>query len=483
MRNPKSNARLKIPLLAACLLLSAGALNAAAGPPRSSQPAVDWDALGAGAGQYFQGYLRYDSSNPPGDTKAAIGFLKGILDLEEIPYQTFAAAPGKLNLVARLPGPQGVKPLLFMSHVDVVPANAADWSHYPFSGDYSDGYIWGRGAIDDKSQGLMALMTLVALKRQNLALRRGVEVMVNCDEETGGELGAKWMVEKHWDAIDPAFVINEGGAGTPHWLGSKGITFRVAVAEKRALWLKLIAHGRSGHGSLPNPENPNLILIGALSRILAAAAPMRLTPVVGRALQQIAPRMPFPASFELAHLNFPWMLSLASMGPLSDYTAEALLQDTIAPTMLDAGMKVNVIPATAQASLDCRLLPGTDEKQFLEQMRNVINDPRITIEFIQKPDDVNWTSPTSGAAWEAINQVVKQDFPGALVVPSLEAGATDSRFMRRKRVPAYGFSPIILERGEYARVHGVDERLSVENFLHGIRATYDLAFKLCAKEP
>jgi acetylornithine deacetylase/succinyl-diaminopimelate desuccinylase-like protein len=478
----------KLPLLsllivAACMPLLRAAATLAGDNTANQPEAVDWEGIDAAAGEYFRGYLRFDTSNPPGNDAAAISYLTKILDMDEIPYQTFTAAPGKVNLVARLPGPAGVKPLLMMSHADVVPVTAADWSHAPFRGEVADGYIWGRGAIDNKAHGIMAIMTLIALKRGNVALRRGVELMVNADEEIGGEMGAKWMVNNHWDAIDPAFAVNEGGSGTPDWLGSKGITFRVAVAEKSVLWMRLIAHGKAGHGSEPNPDNPNLILINALHRILDYRQPLQLTPVMDRAFTDIAPRMPFPASFELAHLNFPFMLRVASHGPLADYPVQALLRNTIAPTMLNSGIKANVIPETAEATLDCRLLPHADLNLFLGTIRGLIGDPRVSIEFIQKPEGSDWVSPTEGPAWDAINAVVREDFPGALVVPSMMAAGTDSRFLRHKKVPTYGFVPIVLDHDEHRRIHGVDERLSIKNLFAGIKATYDLAFKLCAKEP
>jgi acetylornithine deacetylase/succinyl-diaminopimelate desuccinylase-like protein len=448
----------------------------AANPASSATP--DWDKLDAEALSYFQSYLRFDTSNPPDDTSAAIAYLKQILDKEGIETQTFTSKPGMANLVARIAGPPGVKPLLLMSHADVVPAVAKDWKHPPFAAEIADGYVWGRGAIDNKAHGIMALMTMLAIKRHGIKLRRGVELMVNADEEAGGENGAGWMVANHWDAFDPAFAMNEGGEATPNWLGSRGVTFRVAVSEKRVMWLRLVAHGKAGHGSMPNAENPNLILINALGRLLASPPPFRLSPVFDEAMRTLAPRMDFPASFELAHLSWPFMMQVAARGPLSRYTVQALMHDTVAPTMLSAGMKVNVIPSMAEAGIDCRLLPDSDADAFLRQLHALLG-PRIDVEFIQKPDP-SPTSPTSGEAWNAIKAVVASDFVDTLVAPSLTSGGTDSRLLRVKGVPAYGFVPIIVPPREAERIHGVDERLSIDNLNRGIRATYDLTMKLCA---
>jgi acetylornithine deacetylase/succinyl-diaminopimelate desuccinylase-like protein len=365
-----------------------------------------------------------------------------------------------------------------MSHADVVPVVAKDWSHPPFSADLADGFVWGRGAIDNKAHGIMALMTMLALKRGGIKLKRGIEMMVNCDEEAGGADGAQWIAANHWDAFDPAFAFNEGGEGTPNWLGSRGVTFRVAVSEKRAMWLRVTAHGKAGHGSMPNANNPNLVLIDALARLLATPPPFRLTPVFDEAMRTIAARMDSPASFELAHLGWPFMMEFAARGPLSPYTIQALMRDTIAPTMLNSGMKVNVIPSLAEAGIDCRLLPDTDADAFLKHLHELLG-PKIEIEFIQHPG-ASPTSPTSGEAWNAIKDVVGKDFADAIVAPNMTSGGTDSRFLRVKGVPSYGFVPIILPESEGTRIHGVDERLSVENLNRGLRATYDLAVKLCA---
>ena len=460
-------------ILAAIIALASGSITFA-------QSTLDWKAIDAEALGYFQSYLRFDTSNPPDQTADAIAFLKQILDKEGIATQVFVSKPGMANLVAKLPGPAGKKPLLLMSHADVVPAVAKDWSHPPFSGDLADGFVWGRGAVDNKAHGIMALMTMLALKRSGAHLKRGVTMMVNCDEEAGGNDGANWMAANHWDAFDPAFAFNEGGDGTPNWLGSRGVTFRVAVTEKRVMWLRLTAHGKAGHGSMPNADNPNLILINALARLLAAQPPFRLTPVFEEAMSTLAQRMDYPALFELAHLSWPYMLDIAARGPLSLYTIQSAMHDTIAPTMLTSGMKVNVIPSIAQAGIDCRLLPDTDADAFLKHLHDVLG-PRIDIDFIQRPDP-SPTSPTSGEAWDAMKQVVAEDFVDTVIAPNMTSGGTDSRFLRVKGVPAYGFVPIILPESEAVRIHGVDERLSIDNLNRGVRATFDLAKKLCVEE-
>ncbi|MGH7863716.1 MAG: M20/M25/M40 family metallo-hydrolase [Candidatus Binataceae bacterium] len=452
-------------------------LHGATAPCHGAEP--DWVKLDAEALEYLRTYLRIDTSNPPGITKDAIAYLQQILDNEGIETATFEGKRGMVSLVARLAGPPETKPLMLMSHADVVPARAQEWSHPPFSADIAEGFVWARGARDDKSHGIMMLMTMLALKRRNVALRRGVTMMVNADEEAGGKFGARFMAENHWDVIDSAFAINEGGGGTTGWLGSEGVTFKVAVAEKKVMWLRITATGRAGHGSMPQDDNPNLILLRALGRLLAQPPPIQLTEVFTEAMKTVSKRMPFPESFALAHLNWPYMTRYAMRGPLSQYPVQALMRNTISLTVLKSGFKVNVIPAVAQAEIDVRLLPEVDADAYLKQIKDTLADRRISIELIQRPEDAP-PSPTDSEAFNAIRKVVAEIFPNAMVIPWMSSGGTDSRFMRSRGVPSYGFEPVIEATVDAARVHGVDERISIENLHRGIRATYALTLDLCA---
>jgi acetylornithine deacetylase/succinyl-diaminopimelate desuccinylase-like protein len=467
--------------LRACTVAMIAMLALASSSFAQSAAPIDWDKVDAEALDYFRAYLRFDTTNPPSNTAAAIAYLKGILDKEGIATETFESKPGMVTLVAKIPGLAGVKPLLLMSHADVVPTVAANWTHHPFDADIKDGYVWARGAIDNKAHGIMALMTMIALKRNHVALRRGVEMMVNPDEEAGGDNGATWMVNNHWDAIEPAFAFNEGGEGSPDWLGIKGTTFTVAVSEKRVNWLHVTVRGKGGHGSVPKPDNPNLILINALHRLLEKQPPIRITKIFVDAMESIAPLEPSPASFQLAHLDQPGVAQAATAGVLSPYNIQALMRDTISLTMLNAGIKVNVVPTIAEAGLDCRLLPGTDAEAFMKRLRDLLGPGDFKIEYIQRPDDAP-PSPTSGEAWDAIKRVVASDFKDARVVPWMTTGGTDSRVLRARGVPAYGFVPVILGETELARIHGDDQRLSVDNLNRGVKATYDLTMDLCAAQ-
>jgi len=440
----------------------------------------DWRAIDAEALEYFRRYVQFDTTNPPSNTAAAIAYLKTLLEREGIETEIFESKPGMVSLVARIPGDVTERPLLFMSHADVVPAAADEWTHPPFSADLADGYVWGRGTIDNKAHGIMALMTMIALKRQGVRLHRGVEMMVNPDEEAGGEWGAHWMLNNHFESIDPAFAVNEGGGGDADPLGMKTAGFSIAVTEKMPLWLHLTAKGTSGHASLPNPNNPNQILVGGLARLMAMASarPPRLEPLVARDFSESGAQQPFPISFELAHLDWPYMLDVASRGPLAAPGLQASLRDTLSITIISAGNKVNVIPSRAEADVDCRLLPDTDTAAFIREVRATLG-PRIEVEARLKPIAAK-PSPASGEMWDAITKVIRKDFKGMGVAPTMTTAVTDSRFLRARGIPAYGFLPVVLKDNDAEGIHGVDERLSLENFNRGLRATYDLATEVCA---
>jgi acetylornithine deacetylase/succinyl-diaminopimelate desuccinylase-like protein len=385
-----------------------------------------------------------------------------------------------VTLVARIPGDVIERPLLLMSHADVVPAAADEWSHPPFSADVADGYVWGRGTIDNKADGIMALMTMIALKREGVPLRRGVEMMVNPDEEAGGEWGAQWMMQHHFESIDPAFALNEGGGGGADPFVAKAASFDIAVTEKTPLWLHLIAKGTSGHASLPNPNNPNQIMVSGLARLMAMATarPARLEPLVARNLSAHGPDAPFPISFELAHLNWPFMLDMAARGPLAAPSLQASFRDTISITIISAGNKVNVIPSRAEADVDCRLLPETDAAACIREVKAALG-PRIEVQARLKPLAAQ-ASPASGELWDAIAKVIRADFGATDFAPAMTTAVTDSRFLRARGIPTYGFLPVVLKDDDAGGIHGVDERLSIENFNRGLHATYDLATEVCA---
>jgi acetylornithine deacetylase/succinyl-diaminopimelate desuccinylase-like protein len=440
---------------------------------------VDDEALRQDAVATMSRYVQFDTTNPPGNELPAAEWLRDQIIQRRITrdvtvHQPF---PGRGLVIARIPGAEPLKPLMINHHMDVVAADPSQWTHPPFGGVIADGFVWGRGTLDTKGLGVIFMLALESLIKEGVKFRRPMVMTAVPDEEAGGS-GMKWLVENHAAAIDPEWVWDEGSGGLKGMFGS-GVMFAVAVAEKTLQWLKLIATGDPGHGSMPHNNNANVTLVNALKRIADSPRPLRVNSTAAAMFKAIAPTQSFPASLVLSNLSNPLALWLASGRLTRDRLTNALVSDTISLNMLTAGCKVNVIPEKAEASLDVRLLPETDPDEFVRWLKARINDDRIKIENIQ-------SSPPSGVApldnpfYQAVTHAVNRHAPDAGVFPLLMSGATDGRYWRMRGYPAYGFGPCILERHDVGRVHGIDERISVDNLLLGIKMTRNILMELCA---
>ncbi len=444
-----------------------------------SNTSADNDVLRQDAVATMSRYVQFDTTNPPGNELPAAEWLRDQIIQRDITrdvtvHQPF---PGRGLVIARIPGAEPLKPLMINHHIDVVAADPSQWTHPPFGGVTADGFVWGRGTLDTKGLGVVFLLALESLIKEGVKFRRPIVMTAVPDEEAGGS-GMKWLVENHAAAIDPEWVWDEGSGGLKGMFGS-GILFAIAVAEKTVQWLKLIATGDPGHGSMPHNNNANVTLVNALKRIADSPRPLRVNSTAAAMFKAIARTQSFPASLVLSNLSNPLALWLASGRLTRDRLTNALVRDTISLNMLTAGYKVNVIPEKAEASLDVRLLPETDPDEFVRWLKARINDDRIKIESIQ-------SSPPSGVApldnpfYQAVTHAVNRHAPGAGVFPLLMSGATDGRYWRMRGYPAYGFGPCILERHDVGRVHGIDERISVDNLLLGIKMTRNILMELCA---
>ncbi len=437
-----------------------------------------WDTARERAVALMSQYVQIDTTNPPGNEMAAAEWLRDRLAEEGVTTDVtiHETAPGRGVLVGRIAGTEPLKPLVLNHHMDVVPADPTQWSHPPFSGDVAGGYVWGRGTLDTKSLGIIHLVALEQLRKEGLTFRRPVIFLAVADEEVGGEKGMAWLVEHHAKDLDPEWIWDEGGMG----LRLKGdkVMFGIAVAEKKVLWLRLVAHGESGHGSLPNPENPNARLAGALKRISDRRARLRTNDVTRLMLARLAPTQSFPASLLLRHAGNPLIMGLAARKMASNRLFAAMLQDTINITTLKAGYKTNVVPERAEATLDCRLLPETDPGEFIAGLKTTIADDQVGIEVIEHPMPVS-VAPLTGGFMDAIVEAAERHIPDSVAVPLQMPGASDSRFWRAVGVPAYGVGPYVVDESDVKRIHGVDERISIENLELGSKITYDVIRSLC----
>ncbi len=423
-------------------------------------------------------YVQFDTTNPPGNERAAAEWLRDQLIERGITNDVtlYETAPERAVLMGRIEGNERLKPLVLNHHIDVVPADPSTWSHPPFGGEVSDGYVWGRGTLDTKNLGVMHLLALERLIQEGATFRRPIIFLAVPDEEAGGSQGMRWLVERHLDELDPEWVWDEGGGGFKGIMGEQP-SFGVSVAEKQVQHLRLIARGEPGHGAIPHDNNANVTLMRALDRILAPR-PMRVNDVTGAMFHEFGKLQQFPLSFLMRRMANPLILKLAGQKLAASKPINAMLRDTISLTMLKSGYKVNVIPERAEADIDCRLLPDTDAAQFRRWLETTIGDERVQIETIETsiPTAI---SPIESPFFDAVQNALARHVPDAIVFPLQTPGATDSRYFRAHGVPAYGFSPMVLELSELDRIHGIDECISIENLVLGVKITCDIVRELC----
>jgi acetylornithine deacetylase/succinyl-diaminopimelate desuccinylase-like protein len=425
-------------------------------------------------------YVQFDTTNPPGNEMPAALWLSEQLTNRGITkdIKIYEPLSGRGLLVARINGSEALKPLMINHHIDVVAADPAKWSYPPFSGVCADGFIWGRGTLDTKGLGVMFVLALESMVKEGIKFRRPIIFTAVPDEEPGGDNGMRWLVENHLKEIDPEWVWDEGSSGFKGVFG-KRVMFAIAVAEKQIYRIRLIATGEPGHGSMPHNNSANVTLIDVLERVIGSPRPMRAGTAACAMFGVLAGEKKFPASVILRNLSNPLALKLAGKSLAAEKFTNALFRDTVSVNVIKAGYQINVIPERAQAELDCRLLPETDAQEFHRWLMSRIADDRIEIEMIQTslPSGV---APLNSQFYQAVTSVVEKHSPGAGVFPLLMAGATDGRYWRQRGYRAYGFTPVILERMDIGRVHGIDERVSIDNLLLGIKMTKDIIKMLCA---
>ncbi len=432
-----------------------------AGSPLSAQ-SLDWKSLGAEAVSNLQAYIRLDTQNPPANVAAAGVFLRQLLEKEGFQVRVYEAAPGKVNLLARLPAaaPAG-KPVLLLNHMDVVPVDAARWKVPPFSGTVEGGKIWGRGAMDMKGLGMIELMALVALKRSGAPLNRDILFLATADEETGGDMGAGWMIRNHYADLDPEYVIDEGGFGTRDVLAPGKLVYGISVADKRPYWIRVIASGPSGHGSQPIADNANLLLGQAIARMIYPPPPVSEIPIVLEMRRKLG---------ALAENKF----------------TNAIQRNTMSLTVLRSGVgdppKANVIPSRAEAILDCRLLPGESPEKFLENMKAAANDPRITLE-VAHLSEPNPATSTETPFYRAMESVLRRYNSDAVVAPIMVPYGTDGNKFRNRGAKVYGLTPMVVDLAVLSSMHSDQEQIPVEEFKRGLRILHDILVEFASRKP
>lgn len=440
-----------------------------------SQNVVDWSRARAEVVQLLQELIRIDTTNPPGNELAAAHHIQKVLEAEGIETRILDVAPGRANLYVRIKGDGSKRPLILLSHTDVVMADASRWSIPPFSGELHDGFVYGRGALDMKGTAAVHVTLLRLLKRLKVPLKRDVILLAVADEEAGGT-GAASVIANHFDLIRGAeFLLNEGDVA--YVKNGKLQQYGVDVMEKAALWLRITASGPAGHGSIPLANSSVNRLLNALERLRAWETPISVSPAVAEGYRMRAKQQTDPV-LRAAYANLEQALKKPALRKrlLADSTLNAEVRNTFTITGLQGSDKVNVIPGSAWAQIDARLLPGETPEGFIAKLRSVLKDPELKIEMLEG------STPTGSSAdtdlMRAIRKVAARRDPDVPVIPTMLTSSTDSAKFRAVDITAYGFEPFKLDDGELERSHGDNERVSVVNLGFALQFLFDVIIEL-----
>jgi len=444
-------------------------------------PSTDINKISDEAIVWLQDLVRIDTSN--GNEIAAAKYVAALLQKENIPYEIFESEPGRATLVARLsnsPFPDPSKAILLLAHLDVVRVDKSKWSVDPFGGIIKDNYIWGRGVIDDKGMVAANLATMVALKRSAARLNRDVILVAEADEETGGRLGIKYMVEKHWDKIAGGFGLNEGGGPMLH--DGKVQYVNVQAAEKVAININVIATGPAGHASVPRPENAVIHLAAAVAKIGVFEAPVQFNTITRAYFEGIAPFQDEETSKWMRALEQPDRKEHAARIISQNPFWNSMLRDSIAPTELNAGFQTNVIPSIATANLNVRLMPGNLAEPLIAKLNDLVADPQVRLELAPNPAQSAPSSSITSDLFKTITQVAASDFNGVPAVPQMSTFLTDSAALRMHSVEAYGLIPFPLSEQDILLMHSDNERLSLDAFRKGVVFLHDVVTKFAVQQ-
>lgn len=437
---------------------------------------IDWEKMEREAVERLRGMVRFDTTNPPGNELGLVRHLAGELGKEGLQPQVLVSEGERASLAVRLRGDGSRRPLLLLSHLDVVPVEPEKWTYLPFAGEVADGFVWGRGAIDSKLTGAVGLQVLLMCKRLGLPLKRDLVAVAAGDEECGGKYGVDWLAEHHPELFDAEFGINEGG-GFALLVDGKPL-YVCQVGEKGNAPVDLVAHGRPGHSAVPHGENPLFALGRALEKLGGEKMPHQVTASVRAFFDRAAD---FQQDAQVA-ADLRAMLDPQRQGealerlPVNEPTRlmfDALVRNTCAPTVLQAGLKRNVIPSAATAQLSGRPLPGIGEEEFLRQVRAIVGDEvELRMEGFRPGVEFDHETPLLAA----IEASMQRWDPDGAVVPFMQTGGTDARFLNDRDISIYGFVPMRYEPGldYFDLCHGHDERVSLANVRFGVQVLFDV---------
>jgi acetylornithine deacetylase/succinyl-diaminopimelate desuccinylase-like protein len=425
-------------------------------------PNLDWERIHRETLEHYTHLLRIDTSNPPGNETKAVDYLRSVLDREGIAYQVFALDPARANLVARIKGNGSKRPVIVMGHTDVVGVQRDKWSVDPFGAIEKNGYIYGRGATDDRDNLTASLMTVIILKRAGIPLDRDVIFVAEAGEEGTPTAGIDLLVDKHWDAIEAEYALAEGGTAAAR--DGKVRYVSVTTTEKVPRGTKLVAHGTAGHGSKPRPDNAVIHLADAVAKAGQWQTPMRLNDTTRTYFERLATISSPEDADRYNHIaDRARSVAIQRYFLEHDQNSYSILRTSVVPTVINIGFRSNVIPSQGEATLDVRALPDEDMDGFYDQLRRVINDKSVEVvrtDFGHRPASAPSRMDTE--MFRALENTTKAMYTGAIVLPSMLTGATDMAQLRAKGVQAYGIGPVVDEKeGALGLAHADDEKLAV----------------------
>lgn len=429
--------------------------------------------------------IRVDTSNPPGHEAQiaellapkfkTLGFETEIIPTPEA---------GKAMFLARLKGDGSARPVLLAAHADVVGVERDKWTVDPFAGLIREGHVYGRGAIDFKGGLAVFARAVMQLAEKNVPLARDVIFLAESDEE-GARYNTSWLAQQAWPKIDCEFALNEGG-----WIikGDDGTVKYVSIstADKSSIAVLVTARGTSTHSSMPRPDNAIFALSKALAKLAGHETKVQLIPTTRQFFLTLAKTSvpPMSDAFRtLATSSDPAAVDRADRAISRDPLLHAIMRNTIAPVLLDAGFRGNVIPGSARATINVRIIPGTDPNDIVREFQQVIDDPAVEVKLATPLSGPSPVTPSSEdtALFKALTREARAEYPGAEVTPYLFQAGTDAGAWRSRGVPVYGIYPYAITAADLTRMHGNDERVSIESLRQGTEMIYRTLVDVAAK--
>lgn len=453
----------------------------------SIPPPPNWQSLADDTVRYLRDLIRLDTSNPPGNEMLAAEYIARVLRAAGVEPVVIETAPKRGNVIARVKGGGCAAPLLLYSHTDVVPVERERWTVDPFGGEVKDGFIYGRGALDMKGITAMQLAVFLAIAQASnhagLPLRRDLILAATADEENDTNQGIGILVEKHSDLLRAEYALSEFGGYSLH-IGNRCF-YPIQTAEKGNVWMRIIARGRPGHASIPQADNAVVHLARAVDKLARLRLPARITPTSRAFIAGLAEGVGGGQGIALrAWLDMDALREVPLHRLVGDpgLAAElyAVTHDTVVPTVLRAGYKTNVVPSSAEATLDCRTLPGSTPDALIEILRQSLgNDLPVEFEVDSSGEAIEF--PFDTPLFKLIERTLKQHDPQGVPLPYMMTGATDAKHVAKLGAICYGFSPMQFAPGEsfFEMVHGHDERVAIAALAWGVRVLYEVVRDFC----